>query len=143
MTDQSTDTPQAKREDDTIALLQEVPHVDVRSVITGRIQVRTHVETIADIAHATLKGETVEVRRVTRNVPITGLLPEVRTEGDVTIVPVFEEVLVVETRLMLKEELHIRRQATSDAVSIPVTLRQQTVTIDRLTADGHPIATPS
>jgi stress response protein YsnF len=36
--------------------------------------------------------------------------PEIRTEGDVTILPVVEEVLVVEKRLVLKEELHIRRR---------------------------------
>jgi stress response protein YsnF len=36
--------------------------------------------------------------------------PEIRTESDVTILPVVEEVLVVEKRLVLKEELHIRRR---------------------------------
>jgi stress response protein YsnF len=34
-------------------------------------------------------------------------MPEVRQEGDSTIVPVVEEVLVVERRLMLKEEVRI------------------------------------
>lgn len=57
--------------------------------------------------------------------------PQVRIEGDVTIVPVMEEVLVIEKRLMLVEEIHIRRVATREDVSIPVELRKQRATIER------------
>jgi stress response protein YsnF len=57
--------------------------------------------------------------------------PETRTEGGVTIVPVLEEVLFVEKRLVLKEELHIRRQATTETVEVPVTLRRQRAIVDR------------
>jgi len=57
--------------------------------------------------------------------------PAVRTDGDVTIVPVMEEVLVVEKRLMLVEEIHIRRVATTEDVSIPVELRKQRASIER------------
>ena len=63
--------------------------------------------------------------------PVSGEKPEIRTEGDTTIVPVFEEVLVVETRLMLKEELHIRRRATLERVETPVQLRQQDAKVER------------
>jgi stress response protein YsnF len=64
----------------------------------------------------------------------------VRTEGDVVIVPVLEEVLVVEKRLVLKEELHIRRDATRENVEVPVTLRKQRAVIERLTADGQSLS---
>jgi stress response protein YsnF len=45
-------------------------------------------------------------------VPVNRLVetePQTRQEGDVTIIPIIEEVLVVEKRLLLKEEIHIRR----------------------------------
>ena len=42
-----------------------------------------------------------------------------------------EEVLVVEKRLMLVEEIHIRRVATTEEVSIPVELRKQRASIER------------
>jgi hypothetical protein len=45
-------------------------------------------------------------------IPVNRLVdtaPETRTEGDVTIIPIVEEVMVVEKRLLLKEEIHIRR----------------------------------
>ena len=42
-----------------------------------------------------------------------------------------EEVLVVDKRLMLVEEIHIRRVATTADVSIPVELRKQRATVER------------
>jgi stress response protein YsnF len=44
---------------------------------------------------------------------------------------------VVEKRLVLKEELHIRRRVTHENVEVPVTLRKQRAVIERLTADGQ------
>jgi stress response protein YsnF len=57
--------------------------------------------------------------------------PEIRTKGDLTIVPVLEEVLLVEKRLVLKEELHIRRTIHTEVVEVPVTLRKQRAVVER------------
>jgi stress response protein YsnF len=62
--------------------------------------------------------------------------PEVRTENGVTIVPVIEEVLVVEKRLVLKEELHIRRQTRTEEVEVPVELRKERVEVERMPGEG-------
>lgn len=123
----------------TVALLEEVARIDVRSIDVGRVRVSTHTETIEEVARAELHGETVEVTRVALNQPVTGARPEMRQEGDVTIVPVFEEVLVVEKRLVLKEELHIRKRATAETVIVPVTLQHQTATVERLSENGEPV----
>jgi len=61
--------------------------------------------------------------------------PAVRTENGVMIVPVLEEVLFVEKRLVLKEEIHIRRQRTTETVEMPVTLRKQRAVVEHLTED--------
>jgi stress response protein YsnF len=58
--------------------------------------------------------------------------PALREEGDVLIVPVLEEVVVVEKRLVLKEELRIRRRAKSTLRELPVVLRKQRAVVDRL-----------
>ncbi|NKW82722.1 DUF2382 domain-containing protein [Ochrobactrum pecoris] len=79
---------------------------------------------------ARLDSENVEVTRVAIGREVSEA-PAVRTDGDVTIVPVMEEVLVVEKRLMLVEEIHIRRVATTEDVTIPVELRKQRATIER------------
>ena len=92
---------------------------------TGRVRVQTVTDTLEELARADVQRETVEVTRV----PVDRMIesaPEIRTEGDVTILPVVEEVLVFEKRLVLKEELHIRRR-----VEVPVTLRKQRAVVER------------
>ncbi len=51
---------------------------------------------------------------------------EIRQEGDTLIIPLMEEVLVVEKRLMLREELHIkrRRETKADDDRTPIPLDQ-------------------
>jgi stress response protein YsnF len=58
-------------------------------------------------------------------------MPSVRQEGDVTIVPVVEEILKVERCLVLKEEVHIRRIKTTERHQEQVTLRRQEGTVSR------------
>lgn len=62
-------------------------------------------------------------------------VPPVRQEGDVTILSVVEEVVVVERRLMLKEELHLRRVRTTQRHVETVTLREQGVSVTRTGLD--------
>jgi uncharacterized protein (TIGR02271 family) len=125
------------RQDESIPIVEEELRVDKRETVTGRVRVRTEVDTVEELAKASLDAESVEVQRVPID-RIVDVAPNVRTEGDVTIVPVFEEIMVVEKRLVLKEELHIRRRRTSKDVEVPVTLRKQRAVVERLPADeGH------
>ncbi len=55
-------------------------------------------------------------------------------DGAVLVVPVVEKVLVTERRLVLKEELRIRRVSTSSTSEQTVPLRRQTATVERLPA---------
>jgi uncharacterized protein (TIGR02271 family) len=123
---------------EAVPLLEEEMRVDKRSVATGKVRVRSVVDTIEEVARAALAEDRVEVTRVPLNREVSAA-PPVRTEGEVTIVPVMEEVLVVEKRLVLKEELHIRRRVTHENVEVPITLRKQRAVIERLTADGQVI----
>ena len=120
-----------------IPLVEEQAHVEKREVETGRVRVRTVTdERQAIVRDELVKGE-VQVERVTLDVPIDHV-PDVRTEGDTIIVPVVEEVLVVEKRLILKEEIRIRRSAHVEPVDQEVTLRSQHAVIERQDLSGHP-----
>ncbi len=66
---------------------------------------------------------------------IVEAVPPTREEGDVTIIPVVEEVLVVERRLMLKEEIHLRRVTTEVRHTQTVQLRTQDAIVTRLKID--------
>ena len=118
-------------ETDIVPLLEEEAHIRKREVSTGTVRIRTAVDTVEEMARAELHGETVEVLRVPVD-RVVDQAPPTRTEDGVTIVPVLEEVLFVEKRLVLKEELHIRRHATTETVEMPVTLRKQRAIVERV-----------
>ena len=118
----------------TIPLVTETVRIDKRQVVSGRVRVRTETETRDEVARESLLRESLEIVRV----PIDRAVneqPQIRTEGDVTIVPVVEERLVVERRLFLVEEVRIRRRTASEDVELPVTLRAQRAVIERLDAN--------
>jgi stress response protein YsnF len=50
-------------------------------------------------------------------------MPTVREEGDTIVIPIVEEVLVVERRLFLKEEVHVGRVTSTERHHKSVTLR--------------------
>ncbi|QGG93244.1 DUF2382 domain-containing protein (plasmid) [Agrobacterium sp. MA01] len=113
-----------------IELVEETVSIDTERVMTGRVRVATQTEFVEEFAHASLGGERVEVTRVPVGQEVTAV-PQTRVEGDVTIIPVLEEIVVVEKRLMLVEEIRIRKLATIEDVSVPVTLRKQRATVER------------
>ncbi len=119
---------------EVIPIVEEELRLDKRMVTTGKVRVRTSVDVEMELVKATLDGEAVEVTRV----PIDRIVdhaPEIRTENDVTIIPILEEVLVVEKRLVLKEELHVHKRRTTEDVEIPVELRKQRAVIERVPVD--------
>jgi uncharacterized protein (TIGR02271 family) len=119
---------------EVIPIVEEELRLDKREVTTGKVRVRTSVDVETELVKATLEGETIKVTRV----PIDRIVeraPEVRTENDVTIIPILEEVLVVEKRLVLKEELHLHRRRTIEDVETPVELRRQRAIIERVPSD--------
>ena len=114
-----------------LEFVEESLHVEAERVVTGRVRVTTRSDLAEEIAHASLAGERVEVTRETIGREVSEA-PPTRVEGDVTIIPVLEEIVVVEKRLMLVEEIRIRKIATTEEVSIPVTLRKQSAMVERL-----------
>ena len=117
-------------EAEIIPILEEELDVSKRTVRTGTVRVETSTTIVDEVASALLETSNVEVVRVPVGREIDEA-PQVRTEGDTTIVPVLEEVLVVQKRLILKEELHITRRVTTEQVDVPVPLRKQTATVTR------------
>jgi uncharacterized protein (TIGR02271 family) len=100
-------------EDHVIPLVQERLEVGKRNVETGRVRIRTVVNERLERVAQDLQQEDVSIERVPVNREVTHP-PEVRELDGVLIVPVLEEVLVVEKRLVVKEELHIRKKRSSE-----------------------------
>ena len=103
-----------------------------RRVVDGEGGVRVHktVTTQQHYVDEPVLRDEVQVERVPLNAVVREP-PPVRYEGDTTIIPVCEEVVVIEKRLLLKEELRITRTTTQTRHSETVPLRYEHVEVER------------
>ena len=116
-------------EDGVIERVEERAVLGRRVVDEGGVRVSTRTETAEKVVRDTFEDVTVEVERV----PVGRFVEaaeEPRVEGDVTILPVYEERLV--KRLFLVEEVHVRRMVRSREAEVPVELRRQVAEVERL-----------
>jgi len=124
----------------TIPVIEEGLRVERQEVETGRVRfVKTVSEREAVIDEPVLRDE-VTFERVPLNQPWEGPPPPVRYSGDTMIIPLLEEIIVVEKRLVLKEELHVRRVRTTAQEPQRVTLRSEDVRVERIdsSSPGNP-----
>ncbi|HYH17206.1 MAG TPA: DUF2382 domain-containing protein [Azospirillum sp.] len=125
-----------------LPLHEEVLSVGKRTVEGDRVRITTRVLEREQTAEQDLDSEEVEVVRVPVGRPVDAV-PETRQEGDVLIVPVVEEELVVTKRLVLKEELHIRKRTTTRTERITATLRSEEAVVTRDAPAAVPPESPS
>jgi uncharacterized protein (TIGR02271 family) len=118
----------------TVPRIEEQVKVGKRSAVTSRVRVRKTVRQRTQRLDIPLKRDQAVVRRVPVNRVVAGPVA-VRQEGRVTIVPVLEEVPVVTTQLVLKEELHIEMRTSKVAARRDVVLRSENV---KVTRDSEP-----
>lgn len=118
----------------TLPVSEEVLAVSTRLVDTGR-GVRIHKTVQSGPVHVdeTLVQDEIDVQHIAidRTLDQGEALPATRYEGDVLIIPVCEEILVVERRMRLKEELHVTRLRRETSHTETVMLKTEHVSIER------------
>ena len=121
-------------EKDVLPLVEEGARVEKRNVVMGRFRIATHTETPDQIVRETLDYQAVEVSRISvdRMLLLGEAVPQIRTEGDVTVIPLMEGVLVVEKRLVLKEELRVHRRVETGVFEQTVPVLRRSAVIDHL-----------
>lgn len=107
-----------------IPLYEETLSVAKRAVERGRVRIDVRVEEREQVLEQVLERHDVEVEHVPVNRVIESV-PETRQEGDVLIIPIVEEEVVLVRRLVLREELHVRRQTTRRTEQFTATLRSE------------------
>jgi uncharacterized protein (TIGR02271 family) len=112
-------------------VIAEELEVGKRQVETGKVRVTKKVHEREEIIDEPLLAEEVTVERVPVNKVVDGPVP-VRQEGDTMVISLLEEVLVVEKRLVLKEELRITRRRVETHRPQRVILRAEEGTVERL-----------
>ena len=124
------------QDDVRIPLVEERLVTGKKRVETGRVRVRTVIEEEQQTVREQLLRDHVEVERVAMEVEIEEM-PPVREEDGVTIVPVVREVLVVTKKLILTEEVRLKRVTSSEETARPVTLRVQRALVERDETSGE------
>lgn len=116
-----------------LPVVHEEVRVGTRRVDTGRgVRLRKTVNEQVHHIEQPLLRDALEVTRVAvdRLVPLNEA-PRTRQEGDTLIVPVFEEILVVEKRLRITEEIHITRTTQQENHESTVVLHTEQVSVER------------
>ena len=114
-----------------IPVIQEELLVGKKMVETGKVYISKKVYEEEFIQNEPVTSEEVIVERKEINQYIDVAPPAVRQEGDITIISVIKEVLVVEKRLMLVEELHIKKHIKTDSAVIKEILRKEEINVTR------------
>ena len=124
------DQPTPAGEDLVVPLHVENIAVSRRKTETSTVRIATVTRSRDHLVDEALTHERVEVEHVPIGRYVESI-PPVREEGDLTIMPVVEEVVVVQRKLLLREEVHVRRVRTTEQHVETVNLREQEVVITR------------
>jgi uncharacterized protein (TIGR02271 family) len=129
---EAANTPPRNLEDQLVVpVLAEELQVGRESVVTGGVRVHKRVVERTEVVDQPIQSEEVEVERIPIN-QIVETAPAVRYEGDVIVVPLVEEVVVTEKRLMLREEVRIRRHKFETRKPQEVILRREQVEFEEI-----------
>jgi uncharacterized protein (TIGR02271 family) len=114
-----------------VPVVVEELEVQKRAVETGKVRITKVVSERETLVDEPLVRDNVAISRLPMQRVVEGPIP-VREENGTTIISVVEEVLVVEKRWMLREEIHIRKRRTETHQPQRITLRREDVQVERI-----------
>jgi uncharacterized protein (TIGR02271 family) len=123
----------AEPEFTVIPVMEESAVVTKRIIDQGGVRITKLVHEREEIVDEPLQQERVAVERIPVN-QVVEQAPGIRRDGNTIIIPLVEEVIVVEKRLVLKEELRVTLQRTSRRQPQSVTLRREEAVVERVDA---------
>ncbi|HEY0156493.1 MAG TPA: DUF2382 domain-containing protein [Thermoanaerobaculia bacterium] len=118
-----------KKKEVVIPVVEETAHVTKRMVDRGSVRVSKVVTEREEVIDTSTTADEIEIEHVARNTWLKKPAKP-RREGDTLIVPVMEEITVVEKRILLREELYIRTKKVHKPASERVTLRREQIQVE-------------
>jgi uncharacterized protein (TIGR02271 family) len=118
-----------------LPVIEEALEVHTSPVETGRVRIRKLVHAREEIIDPPLWRDEVVIERVSINRVVEAPV-SARSEEDTLVIPLVEEVLVVEKRLLLKEEVRITTRRIETHAPQRVTLRREEATVERINQEG-------
>lgn len=114
-----------------VPIIEEKILLDKKMVETGNVRISKRVFEEQSTIDTLITSEEVLVERKEINQYVDVAPPAVRQEGDVTIISVIKEVLVIEKRLMLVEELYVTKSKKQQTATVSEMVRKEEVNITR------------
>lgn len=114
-----------------LPVLEERLEVSKREVETGRLRLQKRVREEEQTVDEPLLADEIIIERVPVN-RFVDQAPPMRMEGDTTVIPLFEEQVVLQKRLLLREEVRVTRRRTERHAARVVTVRCEEVTVERV-----------
>jgi uncharacterized protein (TIGR02271 family) len=118
-----------------VPVLKEELEVHKERRRTGTVRVSKTVHEVEEAVNESLASETVDVQRVPLD-QIVDSPPQIRTEGDVTIIPVVKEELIVTKQLRLVEELRVTKRTSISDYRENVKVLAEEVIVERVGAEA-------
>jgi uncharacterized protein (TIGR02271 family) len=119
-----------------IPVVAEELIVEKEQVAGGKVRVHKRIETREEVVQTPTFHDEIRILRVPINQYIEGGVPVIREEDGVLVIPVIEEVVVTEKRLLLLEEVRVRKERAERIDTQTVTLRREVVDIERVGPEG-------
>ncbi len=120
----------------TIPVIEEKAFLDKKVIETGKVRISKRISEHEEVIDEPFFREEVSVERVPINQYVNEK-PAVRYEGDTMIIPVVQEQIVMQKRLVLVEELRVNKQIVETHLPQKVTLLKEEVEITRTAADEN------
>ena len=118
-----------------VPVLAERLAAEARPVELGELRVHKRVDEAEETVRRAVTRDELDVERVPVNRPLEAPVAQ-RTEGEWLVIPVMEEVLVVRTQLMLKEEVRVRTRRVTEQREVRETVRRERVELEDATRHG-------
>lgn len=115
-----------------IPVIQEDVVIDKKVVETGKVRILKTVTEQQETIDIPLVQEDINIERIPINQYVEAAPPGVRYEGEVTIIAVVKEVLVVEKRLLLVEEVRVTKNKVQTNETQEVSLRTEDIRVERI-----------
>jgi uncharacterized protein (TIGR02271 family) len=127
------DQPQFSQHENsfTLPVVEETVHVDQKTIETGKVKISKTVKVDTETVNLLQVQEEVQIERIAINEFVQTPPPPLRYEGDTIVIPVLQEVMVTEKRLLLIEEVRITKQKVESKESEEVVLRKEEIKVQR------------
>ena len=118
-----------------VPLVEEEVIPRKRAVDLGELRIHKLVDTSEEVIRESVTRDDLLVERVPVNQPLDAPVTT-RVEDDWLIIPIMEEVVVVQKKLMLKEEIRVRKRQVTEEQELHETVRRERAELEDATVHG-------